>query len=280
MIAGGVGGAAAQTIPTIDTEDAGLGSLSVGGGRFHPTLGLDLRNGDFARGGYDDDAANLDRLPVHVQIGFGFDLHRARDGKTDLWLVGTSSNGIHAPGRDEQVSPRSWYESNTLLGIVGTPAKGLTLGAAYTIKASPNGVSGTSHESSVTAAYEGETGIGVLHPSFAATVRPKGGSGLFTQVGIEPQTALRSDDDAPTISVPVVFGVGWGGFYEPGSGTVTYGSVGLAYAHPFVVGDAHWRLRIDGAALIRDDTLRRIGSLDAEASTVVPLVTIALVTAF
>lgn len=273
-------GAGAQTIPTIDTEDASLGSLAVGDGRFHPTMAIDLRNGDFARGGYDDDAANLDRLPVHVQLGFGFDLHRAADGKADLWLVGTSSNGVHAPGADERAAPRAWYESNNLIGMVGTPAAGLTLGAAYTIKVSPNGVAGTSHETSVTAAYESETGIGALHPSAAATVRPKGGHGLFTQAGIEPQFAVGSGDDGPTISLPAILGVGWGGFYEAGTGTVTYGSIGLAYAYPFVVGAGHWRLRIDGAAIVRDDTLRRIGSADAETSTVVPLVTIALATAF
>lgn len=272
--------AAAQTIPTIDTEDASLGSLAVGDGRFHPTLGVDLRNGDFARGGYDDDAANLDRLPVHVQLGFGYDLHRAADGKADLWLVGTSSNGVHAPGIDERTSPRAWYESNNLLGIVGTPTKGLTVGSAYTIKVSPNGVAGTSHEASVTAAYESETGLGALHPSAAATVRPKGGHGLFTQVGIEPQFAMSTRDDRPTFSIPAVLGVGWGGFYEAGTGTVTYGSVGLAYAYPFVMGAAHWRLRIDGLAVVRDDTLRRIGSANAETSTVVPLVTIGLTTAF
>lgn len=270
----------AQTIPTIDTEDASLGSLAVGGGRFHPTLSLDLRNGDFARGGYDDDAASLDRLPVHVQLGFGYDLHRAADGKTDLWLVGASSNGVHSPGVDERVSPRGWYESNSLIGLVGTAGKGLTIGTAYAIKTSPNGVSGTSHEASVTVAYESETGLGALHPSAAATVRPKGGHGLFTQVGIEPQFAIGPREDGPTVSVPAVLGIGWGGFYEAGTGSVTYGSIGLAYTYPFVIGATHWRWRIDGLALVRDDTLRRIGSLDAERSAVVPLVTIGLTTAF
>ena len=75
-------------------------------------------------------------------------------------------------------------------------------------------------------------------------------------------------------------GVGWGGFYAAGTGTVTYGSLGLAYTQPFVVGAAHWRLRVDGAAVIRDDTLRGLGSADAETDAVVPLVTISLATAF
>lgn len=274
------GGASAQTIPTIDTEDASLGSLPVGKGRFHPTIGVDVRNGDFARGGYDDDAANLRRLPVHVQVGFGLDLHRDARGEADLWLVGTSSNGVHAAASYERVAPRGWYESNALVGIVGTPAKGLTLGTAYAIKTSPNGISDTSHEASVTAAFKGDTGLALLRPSFAATVRPKGGHGLFTQAGIAPQFPLAHGEGAPTLSLPALVGVGWDGFYEAGTGTVTYGSLGVAYTQPFVIGAAHGQFRVDGAAVIRDDTLRRLGSADAETDTVIPLVTIAVVAAF
>ena len=111
-------------------------------------------------------------------------------------------------------------------------------------------------------------------------MRPKGGHGLFTQVGIEPQRPLGAGKDTPTLSMPVMFGVGWGGFYGAGTGTVTYGSVGAAYTRPFVVGAAHWRLRVDGAAVLRDDTLRRIGSADAETHALVPLVTVSLLTAF
>jgi hypothetical protein len=39
-----------QQVPTIDTEDATLGSASVGRGHVHPLIALDVRNGDFARG--------------------------------------------------------------------------------------------------------------------------------------------------------------------------------------------------------------------------------------
>ncbi|MDP1026817.1 hypothetical protein Q5H91_06310 [Sphingomonas sp. KR1UV-12] len=269
--------AGAQTVPTIDTEDASLGSVAIGSGRFHPTLAIDLRNGDFARGNYDDDAANLDRLPIHAQLGFGFDLHRDAAGQADLWLVGTSSNGFHAPATAERATPRAWYESNNLIGLVGRPTAGLSLGAAYTIKASPNGVSDTTHEASVTAAYERDHGIGALHPSAAVTVRPKGGGGLFTQLGIEPELLEAGN---ATISLPVIAGVGWHGFYAAGTGDVGYASVGLAYTYPFVMGAAHWRLRIDGAALVRDDTLRRLSTADAETATVVPLVTVSLATAF
>ena len=268
--------AGAQTIPTVDTEDASLGSLAVGRGRLHPILGVDLRNGDFARGGYDDDAANLDRLPVHVQLGLAFDLHRDASGEADWWLVGSSSNGFHAPSPDERTRPRAWYESNNLVALVGKPARGLTVGAAYTIKTSPNGVAGTSHEASLTAAFEGTRGIGLLHPGAAVTVRPKGDGGVFTQVSIEPEVALRSGDDAPSLSLPVIAGVGWSGFYGPGTGDVAYGSAGVAYSHPFVIGNGHWRLRAEALAVVRDPTLRRLGSLDAETSRVVPLATVAL----
>jgi len=272
--------AGAQTIPTVDTEDASLGSLDAGRGRLHSVVGVDLRNGDFARGGYDDDAANLDRLPVHVQFGLAWDLHRDTEGTADWWLVGSSSNGFHAASRDERTRPRAWYESNNLVALVGKPMRGLTVGAAYTIKTSPNGVAGTSHEASLTAAFDGDGAIGALHPGAAVTVRPKGDNGVFTQVSIEPEVALRSGDAAPTLSLPVIAGVGWGGFYGAGTGDVAYGSAGVAYSHPFRLGGGHWRLRAEALAVVRDPTLRRIGSLDAETARVVPLATIALTFAY
>ena len=265
---------AARTVPTIDTEDADLGSQEVGDGRFHPVVGLDVRNGDFARGSYDDDAASLDRVPVHAQLGFGWELHRDATGDADAWLVGTSSNGFHSPASYEQASPRAWYESNNLLGVVIRPAKGLKTGVAYTIKTSPNGVSATTHEASLTLAYEARHGLGLLHPSFATTVRPKGGHGVFTQVGIEPGFALSGGERATKLSVPLRFGVGWRGFYEAGSGDVTYGSAGLALSRPFMVGATRWRLHAEALAVVRDGTLRRLGSADAESSAVVPLVTV------
>ncbi|WP_419827068.1 hypothetical protein [Sphingomonas sp.] len=265
---------AARTVPTIDTEDADLGSQQVGDRRFHPVIGADVRNGDFARGSYDDDAASLDRLPVHAQLGFGWELHRDTERRADAWLVGTSSNGFHAPASSERTSPRGWYESNNLLGVVIEPAKGLRAGLAYAIKTSPNGVSATTHEASLTAAYEAEHGLGILHPSFAATVRPKGGHGVFTQAGIEPGFALSAGEQAAKLSVPLRFGVGWRGFYEAGSGDVTYGSAGLALSQPLALGGTRWQVRAEALAVVRDGTLRRLGSADAETSTVVPLVTI------
>jgi hypothetical protein len=264
----------ARTVPTIDTEDADLGSQEVAAGRFHPILGFDVRNGDFARGSYDDDAASLDRVPVHAQLGFGWELHRGATGDADAWLVGTSSNGFHSPASYETASPRAWYESNNLLGVVVQPAKGLRAGAAYTIKTSPNGVSATTHEASLTFAYEGKHGLGMLHPSFAATVRPKGGHGVFTQIGIEPGFALSAGENAAQLSVPLRFGVGWRGFYEAGTGDVTYGSAGLALSKPVSLGATRWRLHAEALAVVRDGTLRRLGGADAETSAVVPLVTV------
>ncbi|MBD8472408.1 hypothetical protein [Sphingomonas sp. CFBP 8765] len=54
----------AQQVPAIDTEDTSLVSASVGSGRVHPSMAPDVRNSDFARGNYDNDEADLDRLPV------------------------------------------------------------------------------------------------------------------------------------------------------------------------------------------------------------------------
>lgn len=278
--AAGLERAAAQTMPTIDTEDVDLGGARVGEGRFHPILTLDIRNGDFARGGYDDDAASLDRVPVHVALGFGYELHLDEEGEADAWLVFRSSNGLHASVAAERDAPRSWYESNNVLGVVVAPVDGLQAGLAYTIKTSPNGISGTSHEASVTAVYETDGGVGRLSPSFAATIRPKGDGGGFTQLGISPGFDLTTRAEGPSISVPVKIGVGWDGFYGPGTGDVLYGFAGLAYAHPFDIGATRWTAGAEALAVYRDDTLRRLGDLDAEHSTIVPLVTVSLTLAY
>lgn len=265
--------AAAQDAPTIDTEDASLGAVAAGAGRFHPLVTVDVRNGDFARGGYDDDAANLDRVPVHVQAGFARELHRNARGEADRWLVASSSNGLHAPASAERASPRSWYESNNLVGLVASVGGGVRLGAAYSIKASPNGISATTHEASLTASLDGDSGLAALHPGAVVTRRTQGDGGVFTQVSMSPELALGS---GATLSFPALIGVGWGGFYQKGTGTVSYGSAGVALTRPFDAGGATWRLRAEVLAVVRDDTLRRLGTLDAETATVVPLATVSL----
>ncbi|WP_294392208.1 hypothetical protein [uncultured Sphingomonas sp.] len=271
--------AAAQDIPTIDTEDASLGSASVGDGGFHPVLAADLRNGDFARGAYDDDDADLDRLPLHLQLGFAWDLRRNAEGKADTFLLFTSSNGFHAPVRDERTAPRAWYESNNALALVTSLTKDLRAGLAYTIKTSPNGVSATTHELSLTTVAAGKTGLGALQPGVAITWRPQGGGGLFTQLSVEPSIALSPREDSPELSFPARIGVGWSGFYQAGSANRTYGSMGAAYSHPFSAGGAKWRLRAEMLAIVRDTALRRLG--DAGTShMVVPLATLSLQLAY
>lgn len=269
-------GAMGQTVPTIDTEDATLGSQPVRpGGWLHPALGVDLRNGDFARGDYDDDAANLDRLPVHVQIGAAADLHRASDGSADAWLVVRSSNGFHAPSPGD-TGPRAWYESNNLVALVATPAHGLRAAAVYTIKTSPNGVSGTTNEASLSLAYAGKRGLGRFKPTFAVTTRTKGTHGLYTQLGIEPSLPLGRGDDVAKLGIPAEVGVGWAGFYHAGSGDRLFANTGLSLAKPFRAGGLRWQARAQMLALIRDDRLRRLSGPDGETGTVVPLGTLAL----
>lgn len=273
--------AAAQTIPTVNTEDATLGSDDVSSsGRIHPSFGVDIRNGDFARGNYDDDPASLDRLPVHVQLGLAADLHHDADGKADTWFVARSSNGFHAPSDAEATSPRAWYESNNLVALVATPTKGLHAAAIYTIKTSPNGVSSTTHEASLSFAYEGKSGLGTLQPTFAVTVRPKGNHGLYTQAGIEPSLPLGSGEGAARLSLPASIGVGWGGFYQSGSGDRLFGNAGLAVSKPFTVGAIHWSARAEVLALIRDERLRRLSGPEGETGTVVPVATIGISLAY
>jgi len=271
--------AAAQQVPTIDTEDASLGSADVPqDAPFHLLGTLDMRNGDFARGAYDDDGADLDRLPVHVQVGFAWRLGGPPERGT--FLVFSSSNGLHAPAATELADPRAWYESNNALALILSPANGFRAGIAYTIKASPNGVSATTHELSLTAALNGDGGLGRLSPSAAVTWRPRGGDGLFTQIGIEPAVPLSDDAREAELRFPVRAGISLAGFYEPGTGDQAYGAAGITYVQAFQSGGAMWQLRAELLALVRDDRLRRLGEGDAEHAALVPQATLALRTAF
>jgi hypothetical protein len=73
-------GALAQKMPTID-PDGQLSAASVGQGRLHAVIDFNLQNGDFSRGKYDDDAANLDRLPFAVGVTLGWQLHKNAEGQ-------------------------------------------------------------------------------------------------------------------------------------------------------------------------------------------------------
>jgi len=273
--------ASARDVPVIDTEDATLGSTTAAsGGRFHPTLAFDVRNGDFARGNYDDDRADLRRLPVHAQIGLAVELRRDAKDVADTWLVLRSSNGFHAPSADETTSPRALYESNALAALIFTPAPGLRTAAVYTIKTSPNGVSSTTHEASLSAAYGGKDMFGRVSPTFVATIRPKGDHGLFTQIGIEPEFELTARDDAMQLSLPIAIGVGWSGFYGRGTRNRSFASAGLALRQPFSIGATHWSARVEALALVRDDRRAALSGPDGETDTVVPLVTVSLSVAY
>lgn len=261
----------AQTVPFSDTEDSSLGDIAVGEGSWHPIGRLNLRNGDYARGSYDDDSSSLSRIPVHVELGLVYDLKEAINGAGGMWLEVHSSNGVHAPSSQETRNPRAWYESNNLVGFVFAPTKDLRTSLSYTIKTSPNDVASTSHEASVALSYQSDRGVGWLRPNAVATIRPKGGHGLYTQLAIEPEWKLGAAENALSLSMPALIGIGWSGFYEPGSGTVGYSSIGLAATQPFMVGAAKWSLRGEIAALVRDRTLARLDGDDANRATVVPI---------
>jgi hypothetical protein len=273
-------GASAQSVPTIDTEDATLGSADVGDGRVHPMLALDARNGDFARGNYDDDRADLARLPVHAQIGAAIDLSHDADGETTSWLVLRSSNGVHAPGRSETRAPRAWYESNTLAALVFAPLKGLRTAAVYTIKTSPNHVSGTTHEASVSLAYAGKDGFGRIAPTFIVTTRTRGDGGVYAQAAIEPGVDLGKSERAPRFSLPLAIGTGRHGFYGARSGNRSFASAGAALQAPFLLGATHGTMRWEALALVRDDRLAALSGPGGETATVIPLVTWSLSVAY
>lgn len=281
VCAGLVGtGASAQSVPTIDTEDATLGSADVGDGPVHPMLAFDARNGDFARGNYDDDRADLARLPVHAQIGAAIALSHDADGETTSWLVLRSSNGVHAPGRSETRAPRAWYESNTLAALVFAPLKGLRTAAVYTIKTSPNHVSGTTHEASVSLAYAGKDGFGRIAPTFVVTTRTRGDGGVYAQAAIEPGVDLGKSERAPRFSLPLAIGTGWHGFYGTRSGNRSFASAGAALEAPFLLGATHGTMRWEALALVRDDRLAALSGPGGETATVIPLVTWSLSVAY
>lgn len=272
--------AAPHSVPSIETEDAALGSVEIGeaSGRFHPQLSIDARNGDFARGNYDDDAASLDRIPLHAQAGFALDLHQAADGSADAWLVFSTSNGFHSASSDETVSPRRWYESNNLLGLVVSPSKGLRLGFVYTVKTSPNDVAATTQEASFTLAYQAGSGFGAWRPGLAVTSRTQGDSGLYTQGTLEPGIDLS--DAGLRLSFPSAVGVGWNGFYGPDSGDRLYARTGLALEQPFQWSETRWSARAEALAIYRDGTLRELSGPDGETDSVVPQVTLSLSMAY
>lgn len=266
----------AQTIPFADTEDATLSEVEVGGGDLHPIVTIDLRNGDYARGALDDDDAGLGRVPVHVALGGAAVIDRRADGTARVFLIAQSSNGIHAPAKDERSRPRAWYESNNLLGVAWRPVEGLNAAVTYTIKTSPNGVAPTTHEASVTILYTADTGIGRLKPRAAVTRRTRGQGGFYTIAGIAPSVDLNGREDGPSLSVPVTVGMGWRGFYAANSGDRLFGSAGVSLARPVRLGRANATVQAEVLALLRDDRLRRLDAPGGTTASVVPYATVSL----
>lgn len=269
--------AGAQTLPFADTEDATLSEVDVpdAARRWHPVVSFDVRNGDYARGALDDDDAALDRVPVHVAVGGVLVLRRDR-----LFAIAQSSNGFHAPSRGERTRPRSWYESNNLLGVAWRPVAGLTAAATYTIKTSPNGVAPTTHEASLTALYDGEDAVGRWKPRLAVTRRTRGDGGLFTILGVAPSFDLSGREDGPTLGVPLSLGIGWGGFYDAGSWNRVYGSGGITVSQPLRLGGGSATVRAELLALVRDDRLRRLDAPGGSTARVIPYATVAVAVAW
>jgi len=272
--------AVAQTVPFADTEDATLSDIDIRSRRVHPVLTVDVRNGDYARGAYDDDNADLARVPVHIAIGGVITLSGGGSAERGLFLLAQSSNGFHAPASDERTSPRSWYESNSLVGLVWRSAGGLSAGITYTIKASPNGVAAATHEASMTALYAGDDALGKLAPRVAVTRRTRGDGGWYTIAGLSPSIDLSQRNDGLTLSLPVMVGVGWHGFYGGETGTRAYLSGGLSFSQPLDLGSAKAALEIEALALVRDNQLRRLDAPGGTTATIVPYLTVALKTAW
>ncbi len=234
-----------QDVPVIDTEDATLASVKVGPGRLRLMGSVDVRNGDYARGVYDDDNADLESLPIHAALGFAMLLRKNSGGDGSLFLIGQSSNGFHAPTSQERRPPRSWYESNSIVAVAARPAPGLTTALAYAVKVSPNGIAPTTHETSMSIDYVTRSGFGQWRPMGVVTRRTRGDGGFFTLVGISPQV----EAGALTLSFPLRMGVGWSSFYGPGSGHLASASVGGSLDRQL---NRHATIRAQLVALVRD----------------------------
>ncbi|MDY0958566.1 hypothetical protein SOM26_07695 [Sphingomonas sp. CFBP8993] len=265
-----------QSVPLVDTEDATLSSVSVGKGTVHPILTLDVRNGDYARAVYDADGPGLNRVPVHVAIGLAVVLDRDAGGRGRWFLTAQSSNGFHGPSVEERAVPRAFYESNNIAALAWRPVEGLTAALAYTVKTSPNGIDPTTQEASVSVAWAGKDVLGELGPNVAITRRTQGDGGVFTLASLSPSQALGKGEGAAKLSLPLALGMGWDGFYGPGSGDRAYGSVGMALSQPLRLGGAKATLRAEMLALIRDGALAAAEAPAATTDRVVPLATLSL----
>lgn len=266
--------AGAQTMPLLDTDDSSLSEAAVTEGRIHPLAQIGLGNGDFSRGAYDGDAADLDRLPYQTQLAIGAELAHGADGKPTLWLEGVTTNNFHAPHADETASPRAWYDNNNLVGLIAEPLPGLRGALTYVIKTAPNGFASTVHEANASVIYAGDGLLGSIRPAAVVTMHPHGGHGVYTQVGITPAWHLTGGSGGPTLSLPVKAGVGWSGFYGADTDDAAYGAVGLAYTHPVSIRGVKAAFHASASALIRSDPVARQGDFEAEHGTVVPLVSI------
>ncbi|MEK9210351.1 hypothetical protein [Sphingomonas sp. 2378] len=265
-----------QSVPLVDTEDATLSSVSVGGGGMHPILTLDVRNGDYARATYDQDGPGVDRVPVHATIGLAVVLDRDAAGRGRWFLTGQSSNGFHAPSPGERSRPRAFYESNTIAALAWRPVEGLTAALAYAVKTSPNGVDPTTQEASVTMAWTGKDALGDLGPNIVVTRRTQGDGGFFTLASLSPSQKLGEGEDAAQLSLPLAFGMGWDGFYGEGLGDRAYGSAGFALSQPLTLGGAKATLRAEILALIRDGALAASEAPNATSDRIIPLATLSL----
>lgn len=261
-------------MPLLDTDDSSLGQTAVTAGRIHPLGQLGVGNGDFTRGAYDGDPADLNRLPVQTLLAIGAELRHAADGTPTLWLEGVTTNNFHAPHAADPTSPRIWYDNNNLLGLIAQLSPRLRGALTYVIKTTPNGFSSTIHEANASVQFAGNGLLGAIKPGAVVTVHPYGGHGVYSQIGVTPAWHLRGGSDGPTLSFPLKAGIGWSGFYGTGTGDATYGAAGLAYVHPVRLGRVKAAFHAQAAALIRSRAVARLGNDEADHGTVVPLASI------
>lgn len=193
-----------------------------------------------------------------VQPGFelGFALFEGDGALSGVGLALGLWNSIHSGASGDAklpTSPGNWYEADLYAGLAFDLAGGLTIGATYTLYASPNGTFAAVDELAFALAWDdselyGEGArFGGIQPSLTLAVELDNTAfgaeeGVYGEVAIEPSYALVTDGAVTLgLSLPVALGLSLGDYYEAADDdTFGYVTAGLVATLGLAFIDARW----------------------------------------
>jgi hypothetical protein len=185
-----------------------------------------------------------------------------------------------------------WYESDLSAGVtVGTPSP-VTVRVAYVLFQGPNAGVEYQQEIGITATYDDADGwedLGVSAAGFAG-LQPYvllvfdtsgaadgfGGSGIYLELGVNPQVLVCDNQDFPvTLTVPVILGLSLNDYYQTAatvsSDTFGYGSVGVDLSAPLAsivpARFGAWTAHVGVEALFLSRDLQTISAASAGTGT-------------